>query len=384
MTREEFIATVQLHPERVNVWYEPSTSTIYGISVPVLDNSDQDITNYLTEVQQIVIPFLPNESVLLTITARQLVNSTVNNVQVTCFYFDVTPTNTPALVSNTETGSIQLYPAIDSAQFYDSPYNVLHGSIEGIRTSTYIMQSDRYKIGTLINPTYTGPLNIALLLSGSASLAHVQDSNYTSTGWINGRYNGSTTNRLDYRTDPAIGGSVFKGAEFPKGTSTSQILYNNSSGQILYKDMFYAGTGDTPGFYPIRSGYIYTGSGDLNDTATTIAITPESAGNLPSKIPTSGDLIRIGSEIMKIDSVAVLTLPWLKYTLGVQRGYNSSSGSHYNEAIVESVSQVQIYNITGNKLTGVPKGDVLVQQSGQLLNLDPLGYIVESTYVPLY
>jgi hypothetical protein len=381
MTREEFIAIVQLHPERVNIWYEPSTSTIYAISVPVLDNSDQDITNYLEQVQQIGVPFLPNGSVLLTITARQLITSTVNNIQVKCFYFDVTPISTSTLTSTTETGSIQLYPAIDSAQFYDSPYNVLHGSIEEVRTSAYIMQSDRYKIGTLANPTYTGPLNIDQLLSGSASLAHVQDSNYSSTGWINGRYDGSKTDRVTYRTDPAIGGSIFKGAETPKGTTDTQILYNNDNGQIIYKDMFYAGTGDTPGFYPIYSGYIYTGSAALNDTSTTMAITTAPEGNIPSKIPTSGDLIRLGTEIIKINSVAVLTIPWLKYTLGVQRGYNSPPEFHSNEATVEYVSQVQIYNILGNRLTGVPKGDVLVQQSGQLLNLDPLGYIVEARQV---
>lgn len=383
MTREEFIAIVQLHPERINVWYDNTLTTIYGISVPVLDNTDQDITNYLTQAQQLGVPLPSGGSVVLPIVARQLVSAPVNNIQVTCFYFDVTPTSV-TITGSTNTGSIQLYPAIDSAEFYDSPYNTLHGSIEELRTSTYIMQSDRYKVGTLANPTYTGPLNIAELIIGSASLAHVQDSNYTIAGWVNGRYEGSKTSRVDYRTDPAIGGSIFKGAEFPKGTTTTQINYLQSSGQIFYKDIFFAGTGDTPGYYPVPSGYMYTGSAALTANATTMTITQQQYAPSTVKIPTPGDIFQLSDERVKVISVATIPLPWLRYTLTVERGYNSTTAPHDNGTPVYYVQPVQIYNILGNKLTGVPKGDVVVQQTGQLLNLDSLGYIVTSSFVLEY
>jgi hypothetical protein len=382
MTREEFIAITQLHPERVNVWYEPSTSIIYGISIPVLDNSDQNIINYLTQVQQIGVPLPLGGTVVLNITSRQLVNSSVNNIQVSCYYFDVIPTSVVNLTQSTVTGSVQLLPAIDGGQFYDSPYNVLHGSIEDFRSSTYIMQSDRYKVGTLANPTYTGPLNIDQLLSGSALLAHVQDSNYTLTGWTNGRYNGTKTTRLTYKTDPAIGGVIFKGAELPATVTDSQLMYLTTNNLITYKDMFSAGAGDTPGFYSVPSGYIYTGSANLDPLSTTMTITQRYGETNLLRIPKPGDFYKLQSEIVRVESVAVITLPWLRYTLGVTRGYNSPTGSHNNTAAVEYVSQVQIYNITRNKLTGVPKGSVLVKETGVLAKLDSLGYIVTSSQTP--
>jgi hypothetical protein len=382
MTREEFIAVVQLHTERVNIWYENTTNIIQGISVPVIDDGYQNITNYLTQVQQIVVPLTIGGVVSLDIISRELIHSTISGIQVTCFYFDVTPVQIATLTTTTVDTNIQLLPAIDGAEFYDSPYNTLQGSIEDIRTSSYIMQSDRYKIGTLANPTYTGPINIALLLSGSAPLAHVQDSNYTTTGWINARYNGSKTDSITYKTDPAIGGSIFQGAEFPASASNTQIKFMQDSGQVAYKEIFYAGTGDSPGFYPIPSGYMFTGSMsglDLYETAVTI--TKALGESSTPKSPTVGDLIRIGSEIMKINSIGVLAAPWLRYTLQVTRGYNSEIAIHSNQALVDSVSQVQIYNITGNKLTGIPKGRVLVKDTGVAVRLDQLGYIISSEQV---
>jgi len=379
MTRQEFLAHVQIHPNQSNVWYDDSY-TIQAISVPVLDNNHQDITSYLVLVQHITLPLPSGIQITLNIVARQLVTGTINGVLVSCYLFDVAPIVVSAITPISESNvNLNLLPAIDDAEFYDSPYNVLHGSIEQQRSSTYIMQSDRYKIGTLANPTYTGPLNISQLLSGSASLAHVQDSNYTVAGWINARYRGSKTDRNTYKTEPAIGGSIFQGAEFPISASISQLNYLQTTGQILYKELFFAGTGETPGFNATDSGYkLTTTSISPDQSLIYIQQAPDSTAIL--KIPKVGDLLKIESEIVKIELAGVNTVTNPPtYVLQVTRGYSSIPASHTFGTTIQHVSQVQIYNIVGSRLTGVPKGQIIVQQTGELLKLDSLGYVVSSS-----
>ena len=381
MTQQEFFAYVQLFPNELSIWYNEIAPPyiIQAISVPVVDANYQDITNYLTQVQQLIVPLQSGDSVTLNILNRQL----INNNNGTCYYFDVVYTEVPTISPLVETNTnIQLLPAIDQAEFYDSPYNVLQGSVERLRSSAYIMQSDRYRIGTLANPTYTGPLNIELLLSGSASLAHVQDSNYTTTGWVNGRYEGSKTSRVDYKTDPAIAGSLFKGAEFPSGSTVTQVDYTQKNGQVTYKEMFFAGVGNSPGYSPSDSGYWYTGSIPLNDYTTLLYITPASSNILPP--PKVGSLIKLDTEIMRINQVGYNPQTWAQYSLLVTRAINSSVGTHDNRTPITNVSQVQIYNISGDRLTGVPRGTVLVQETGQLLELDSLGYVLSATDIPAF
>jgi len=384
MTRQEFLAHVQLHPNQVNVWYNDDAPPyiIKAISIPVIDGNHNNITNYLTLVQHITLPLPQGGIVTLTVTARQVVTGTVNGTFTTCYLLDTTPVTVSQITPVSETCNIQLLPAIDDAEFFDSPYNVLHGSIEELRNSTYIMQSDRYKIGTLANPTYTGPLNIEQLLSGSASLAHVQDSNYTSTGWIRGRYEGTKTNEKDYKTSPAVTGVVFQGAEFPASASISQINYAQQSNQILYKNYFSAGAGETPGFNTIDLGYLVYDT--VTDTDIIIQIQAPPGSGLV-RMPQAGDFYQIGSEVVKVVEAGIntATTPPI-YTLTVLRGYTGTPAGYPSSQPIQYIQQVQIYNMTGDKLLGVPKGQVVVKQTGVSVKLDALGYIVTASNVLAY
>jgi hypothetical protein len=58
MTQQEFFAVTQLHPDRVNVWYDDTGGPPYtfkAITVPALDNSvpPQDQSTLLDSIQQI-------------------------------------------------------------------------------------------------------------------------------------------------------------------------------------------------------------------------------------------------------------------------------------------------------------------------------------------
>ena len=386
MTQEEFLAYAQLpnHSSDVNVLYDETGPpyTLRALTVPVItqDTPAIDITQYLQQVQEITLPLGAQGSVTVTIRQRSLIESPT---LVRYFYFQIDPVQLPVINSPVTGSSIILSPSIDFGEFNVSPYNVLVGSIENLRQSDYIMQSDRYKIGTLDRPYYTGPLNIQALITGSATKANVQDSNYSNTGWINSRYEGTKTSTVDYRTTPATTGRIFQAAEFSSGSSISQINYLQSSSQVIYKDYFYTGTGDTPGITQIRTGFKVS-SISPPDSSLFYIYNPEELNKIT--IPKEGEFIQAGpslpannSEIMRVNAVEIYSTSPLRYSLQVTRGYYGAIQDISTNDQIYKISPVQIFNVTANKLSGVPKGRVLAKETGKLLTLDPLGFVLLSS-----
>ena len=386
MTQQEFRAIASLYPSRVNIWCADSGPPygIYAITMPLVSLTGQNMLPYLQLVLQFAIPLTGTTKLILNIASREYVNGS--------YYFFTVDTVYVQNINQITQGSsyIEFLPAIDNALFYDSPYNTLNGSIQNQRRSSYIMQSDRYKAGTDDNPNYIGPLNIDLLLVGSASLATVQDSNYTSTSWTRARYEGAKTSINDYKAVPATTGTVFEGAEFPASSTPAEIQFLQQSGQLLYKTLFFTGVGDNPSTAANFSGYvlngntfggtgIYTG---ITDEQTPITIRPEQTYGNIQRIPSPGDVYKIDLELVKVITAGRTNVGGdIAYVLDVKRGYNSVSSSHTAFTRVDKVEPVQIFNITGNKLAGVPKGQILVKQTGTLNVLDQLGFIVSSSNI---
>lgn len=384
MTQTDFFAYVNLNPSSLNVWYDESGPpyTVRGLSIPVVDNTGEDSNRYLSQVQQVSIPLFGGSTSNITLTVRESIY--VLSLGISCYILLVDPLKVDS-IGNTITGdaTVLLSPTTDVATFADSAYNTLGGSIQDLRQSTYIMQSDRYKIGTLANPTYTGPLNIEDLLTNSAAKANIQDSNYSSVGWTRSRYDGTKTSRNDNKIDPAIAGRLFTGAEFASGSDVNQINYLMSSSQVDYKDLFYAGKGDIPGFDLSAT----TGLKFVESYTATDKVIRVSSINLknPRYTPYEGDLIvnnrTPGSpELIKILQVGRegSTLP-VTYTLKVTRGYFSSANIIDSSDAVYRATPVQIYNIDNNKLSGVPKGIILVKETGKRLGIDSLGYVISTS-----
>lgn len=386
MTQQEFFAHTQLYPDQVNIWYNTGGPpyTLKAITIPVLDtnNPPQDRSALLENVQQITIPLSTGDTITLNVTSTTQAQSPGTPIMpVTRYYYYNVEPLTLSNIGNVgiAAGTLVFSPSLDTFEFADSPYNILERSLEASRQSSYIMQADRYKVGTLANPTYTGPLNIEELISGSAAKADVQDSNYTSTGWINARYEGTKTDRIDFLTEPAISGQFFQGAEFPSGSSVNQIAYLISSSQVIFKDYFFAGTGDTPGLQLVQSGFITNAAQSPSSPFISIREDVPGSGVTPIKV---GDLIKITSninnELIRVDAVGVISTTPIEYLLIVTRGYSGQPQQiNFNE-LIEKVNKVQIYNVTGNKLSGVPKGKLLVKETGAVLTLDSLGLIISS------
>jgi len=390
MTQADFFSYARLYPNLLNIWYSTvgPPYTIYGLSVPVLDKANEDSTTYLSQVEEISIPLIGGSLDYITLKVQQRFYAISKNIGY--YLLLVTPYSIDSIGSTSVNNSKALLsPSLDVSTFADSPYNVLGGSIEDSRNSTYMMQSDRYKVGTLNNPSYTGPLNIDALLSGSATRASIQDSNYSSIGWLRSRYDGTKTNRADYKVDPALAGRLFQGADFASGSDISQINYLLSSSQVDYKDFFYAGKGDIPGFdlsIATDLRFITNLKNPVNYPSTEVvglwASSINTATN-PRYYPMQGDIIAVNylttPELMKITNVGIVgTNRPVTYSLDLIRGYYSTAATISPPTVITRAAPVQIYNIENNKLSGVPKGLVIVKETGKTLGIDSLGYVISS------
>jgi len=261
MTQLEFEAYVRIYPKRLNIWYSDTAPyTILGVSIPTLTAppNSQDISNYIETLTKMTLPLTTGGSIRVSILSkvRQTVPDQSSPTGISTYYIcTVSAVQIPQPTSPLLTGAIGFSPSIIKGEFVNGNYDALLGNVEESRTSNYIMVSDRSKVGTLTDSSYTGPINIDLLLATSASKADVQDSLYSDTGWVNARYNGSITNKTTYGATPSESGLVFKGAFYPKGVTTDQVKYQISSSQAIYEDYFYSGQGTTPGFSSISKDF---------------------------------------------------------------------------------------------------------------------------------
>lgn len=402
MTQQEFFAHTQLYPSQVNIWYSDQGApyTIYAITIPVKDITSpiqEDNTAQLEALQQISIPLSTGNILTLNVVTRSRVQvpsitipGTIDDPAVFIpakdyYYYTIVPV-TISDFGNTAISVDQLVfsPSLDVTEYDGSVYNAQKGNILLNRQSDYRMAADRSKVGTLANPTYTGPININQLISGSATKARVQDSNYSNTGWVNARYEGSETSRVTYGTEPAISGKLFKGSEFPATLAPNQINYLITTQQVVYSDFFFAGIGDTPGYNPILSIYNIIAEQPFgNDGNRSILTFQVIAGSNFTKPPQEGELYRVdgSEELIKVEAVGTIPASPDLFTVYVLRGWNGVVDTIVTPIGLEVLSLVQVYNVENNKLAGVPKGQVYVKETGAALLLDNAGYVVSSSQV---
>jgi hypothetical protein len=94
----------------------------------------------------------------------------------------------------TDTGDNEVIINInpDVANFEYSDYNAILGNATVPQFSNTFQNIDYSSAQGLT------PINFDLIISGSALKASIQDSNYSQTGWSNGRYNGSKVSSVNF------------------------------------------------------------------------------------------------------------------------------------------------------------------------------------------
>jgi len=263
------------------------------------------------------------------------------------------------------------------------------------RESLYIYECDR------ANPTpfsKTNPINLPNILNNAALHADVQDSNYTSTPWINARYEGSKINTTTNNgTDPLLQGAFFQGAFFTKDVTDAYIENLVTTGNITYIDYFAVGSLATPA-YAVQQLNLKL-STDLSTTGSILDTTTATLQELSIDI-IIGDLLQISnlstgdfsSEIIKVTTptppaiyypyefLVRSTLTGETSKINTVRNYTNTSRPDYSPGnLVYRVVPIQIIELGKAKTVPVEEGRIKIKGVDGILTLSKDGYIVSGS-----
>ena len=397
ITSAQFLQIVDTtQPNSVNIWYsEELPLTIYGLTIPAIDNNGNDSSQLLLSAQQINIT-INGYNYTFVIQSRSSRAAPYESggelYEVTYYFFEITPIVIDSLADDTSIIYSQIVVAIPDTTdtiFFGGDYDALLNNVQDNRESTNIMVADRYEIKG--GPGSTNPTNIDDLITLTAQKADIQDSNYSTTGWINGRYEGTPTDSTTYGgLDSAITGKTFEGSYFPSSITTEAINNQISSSTILYTDYLSTSQDDLPSQPPDplpRTKYV-TSAAQIPDNATRILI--EAFPGLPQNFPDIyiGDIITIGdgntentfTEYMRVDNVQPLLFSFGFIELTVTRRWNGSPFGSFSipssRAIYKIPNLTKIYQLNGNKIQGISRGRLVIKESSEILAVDGLGQVV--------
>jgi hypothetical protein len=380
MTQEEFLIVASNFPNQVNVWYTPTAPyTILGLTIPIINNAGEDITGYLQ--QATVVTVQVNEStgdyVTLNITQRSLLGNTGAQ-----YYFFNTSAGTiqdpgDGLI---RPGQIIFTPGINGLGFQEGGYNVTAGLTNESRRSDYIMQADRI---SYINTGAGLPTNINQLETNSATRAQVQDSQYSDTGWISGRYDGSkisTTSNLG--VDPALQGTFVEAAAFSLDTTDDYIIGLQTVGALTYGEYFFSGEGSVPRFL-LRLINWRSKSTYFTNTTT---ITLEKVGALPPMSLDIGDVYYMNYGDVGEDEVIQIVSPPPTYNLAfspieanvrIKRGYNNTPRQVLQQhSTLYKVSPIKLYNLQGSTIQALKPSKIIVKGMDEVIYIDVNGFVI--------
>ena len=151
------------------------------------------------------------------------------------FYFEIHPPvafDTGSITTPTICKDTTFVPST-VVDFTNNVYNVTFNSDQELRSSQYQFVVDSNNSGSSPRPS-----NIKAILADTAVTASVQDSFYTDSGIINGRFDGTETTKAQYGISPALAGNSFQGILFPSDTEDVQIA-SSSKDSNLYKDFIF-------------------------------------------------------------------------------------------------------------------------------------------------
>lgn len=383
MTKSEFIATAAFYPNQINIWYTPAPAPYYilGITVPVINAVGNNVLEYLQQSTVLTIEVQTGNYIQLPVANGEIYTS--SGVQ---FYFlQVTPpyditaiASSPGFLTSIPITTVIFSNVIDQQLFNASGYNATLNNVEINRTSTYILQE------------------------GTDTPASIQDSQYSSTGWINGRYDGTKTSAPTYvGVSPTVLGNAFDGAYFPRTVTDNQIKAQVTAGTVIFSEYLNTGDEALPSYFVYSDAYIVAAviSGAPVSTITTSAteiplLLSGSNATLSTRIPQVGDILQIATstELIKIKSIGsypnngayAYTNPL--YRLTVERGYNYTNPAPIVTTVSPLVTPIAslsvpllLFRLQGNKVQGLQRGKLIVKASGDILHVDRLGYIVSGS-----
>jgi len=256
-------------PDTINVNFDldPNNSEqgiITGITLTISDYDNEDLTTVLEQVEKVELTLkyfgedlgiaeLNQSNITLNIISRtkrlgfgfpyfyyKVTPTTISPINAVGTEFKFIPLSNPNQIPNANSSVVTLTPVLSGVKFLNDDYNPLLSNASKNRVSKFNQVSDREQLS--LNPT-----NIEKLLAQTAEAAQIPDSNYTDTGLINARYDGS---KLDSGSvvgdDPGLsflrfGGSIHNddadnatiAAISPQERVIEQIYFNFDNTKII-------------------------------------------------------------------------------------------------------------------------------------------------------
>ncbi len=327
-----------------------------------------NLVRVLEEVEQIKFR-VGNTLYTLQITSRRAYVNTVDDT-LNFFYFNVVPFEFDFDANSTQGQDIEvsLYPFLLGSNYRFSNYNpIIDNVIEQRRvpSGSRIVESDK-------NNTTTSPNNLEAILSGSATLASVQESSYTSTGWSNGRYNGSKTNSKNYGgIPPAITGATFTAAIYAPQTLDSFIVSQSINTRTI-QNVFHTGRGETPTYSVVNSSYKLASS--VGNTNTIFPIVSQGGQSITGSFDIN-TIIQISNEKMRIIGYTEIGNQTL---ITVTRGlFDTLKGSYSANTLVKIIPPTFIYkyDTIRREQNTVTNAKVWVQETENIYYTDAFGAV---------
>ena len=392
LTSTEFLTIVDAtQPNSVNIWQNDTDPLyVFGLTIPAVDNNGNDSTQLLLSAQQINITL---NGYNYTFVIQSRISKTVSYLgqDVTYYFFEITPVLINSLADDTPIILSQIVVAIPDATntiFFGGDYDALLNNVQDNRESANIMVADRYKIKG--GPGSLNPTNIDDIITLTAQKADIQDSNYSTTGWINGRYEGTPTDSTTYGgLDSALTGKIFEGSYFPTSITTASINTQISSSNILYTEYLSTSQDDLPSQpTTVQTKYITNGAQISNsDTTITIEVFP---GLPPTYLDIYiGDIITMGNgpspttnftEYMRVDNIRPSFFNPQFIILDLTRRWNGSPFGSFSNSVQRAVFKIpnltKIYQLRGNKIQGISRGRLVIKDSLDILTIDGLAQVV--------
>lgn len=280
-------------------------------------------------------------------------------------------------------------------------YSAVQGTVLNSRESEYAVYSDRLYA---TSGSKTNPTNLISIITDTASPAHVQDSNYTTTGWINGRYKGSQLTTLtNHSIDPFIQGTFFEGAFFGKDV-TDEYISEIAPSDLSLGEYFFSGKLESLK-YTLEDINTIVASGYTNNTTDiffrnqvtglnpSVVIPPLNVGEL-FKIDRVGVTPGITSEILQIlppignqeffpYSSYTSSLDGTFFNVHVKRGYGGTAidTSVQYTSVLYRIVPTRVYSLQGNFAQSLTQGKMRVKGTTDVIYIGSEGLVISGSSV---
>ena len=372
---------------------------ITGITITTLrkqldgDDFNLDITQVLQQLEKISFTLkyrdnVPDQKIDLTVISRRKERGAADNEY---FYFDVKETEfidylgTNAVFdgdidNNTLEGNgeqVFFSPTLSEVNFSFSDFNPLLSNSITNRLSSKRQIASR-------NNLDINPVNSDSLLSETAPLAEIPDSNYSLTGLINSRYEGSKTDAEKFGgVSPSFTGRTFTGEVFSNVVTNSKISSSLEQDRV-YKELFHTGEEELPVFRIVSSSFNLQQT-SISSTLKLSPIPTASSGSLFD----IGDILFFSGSPSTQEYVRVQKIDRINNQLLVEREYLSDKGLDSNATSKTIGQHIQLIQPTKlfefgsgtTKVELVENAKVLVKESRLILETDKYGNVFTSSSI---